>query len=195
MLFKVIASKDIFELSPELKSIVEFERLTPRQMTYVALVADYKSPFRKLPIEDKKLRAAATAGYQYEKDGKKPDKNMRSVMDDKVQNINAAIKKYNELQHDEDYETLMGVNKLIEDVREFNGKKDKTPRELEVAMNLTVGKLDKLLTTKKKIQEILENRVDMGTPENKLSEEGDEDITQETNLTLIDQLDDDQDQK
>ena len=116
-------------------------------------------------------------------------------MDDKVQNINAAIKKYNELQHDEDYETLMGVNKLIEDVREFNGKKDKTPRELEVAMNLTVGKLDKLLTTKKKIQEILENRVDMGTPENKLSEEGDEDITQETNLTLIDQLDDDQDQK
>ena len=44
MLFKVIASKDIFELNPELKSIVEFERLTPRQMTYVALVADYKSP-------------------------------------------------------------------------------------------------------------------------------------------------------
>ena len=66
MLFKVIAGKDVFDMNPELRAISEFEALTNKQMLYVILACDYKSPFRKLATHDRKVRAAQEAGYRME---------------------------------------------------------------------------------------------------------------------------------
>jgi hypothetical protein len=160
MLFKVEASKDTFSLNPGLKAIQEFERLTERQMTYVILTADYKSPFRKLTSDDRKLQAALIAGYKMESDGKRPDTNTRNLINGKTTNVEAAIKKYYELQRDEDYETLMSLNRLIAQIREFNNKPDKTSTELKTAVDMNVQKLDKLIETKQKIEELIDMRED-----------------------------------
>ena len=189
MLFRVEASKDFFELNPEAKAIVEFTRCTARQMDYCALLTDYKSPFRKLKLEDRKYHAAMAAGYKLEKDGKRPDMNARNLMADKVGNVIAAIKKYNEIQYDEDFETLLSVKGLITDIRKFNEKKDKNIQELEKAVNLTTGKLDKLVQTKKALEDILELREEVPTSPNSEFALGEEEgVTDESQLSVLEKL-------
>jgi hypothetical protein len=172
MLFKVEKGKLTFDLNPELKAIEAFAGLTDRQMTYVILVSDYKTPFRKLAIEDKKYYSAVEAGYKLEKDGKRLDMNARNLVAGKVGAVEGAIKYYiNSLQKDEDYEALRSIGILIAQIVELNAKPEKTIVELEKAVTLTVGKLDKLIETKKRLEEILDMREDpimttsLGTPD------------------------------
>lgn len=190
MLFRIEQGKDFFDLNPEAKAIEEFGRCTARQMDYVALATDYKTPFRKLSIEERKYQAAMTAGYKLEKNGKTLDTNTRNLLNDKVGNVVAAIKKYKELMRDEDREIDLSIGKLIEDIRALNAKPDKTALELEKAVNLTTGKLDKLLETRKKVQEILELRSEIPTNPNGApisSEDGDE-IVEESSLSVLEKL-------
>jgi hypothetical protein len=186
MLFKVHATKDTFTLNEELKAIPEFERLTERQMTFVILSTDYTSPFRKLTQEDRKTQAAKIAGYKMEPDGKRLDTNGRNLINGKVGAVEAAIKVYRDLQKDEDYETLLSLNKLISQIREFNNKPDKTALELEKAVNMNVQKLDKLLETKRKIEELIDVRDD--EPAKLTKEELTPMSVDEQNLPILQQL-------
>lgn len=158
MLFKVIAGKDVFELNPSLKAIEQFERLTSRQMTYVILSTDYKSPFRRLPPDERKLQAALAAGYKTEKESDRPDMNCRNLITGKVGSVQAAIETYNKLQLDSDYEALKSVSSLINDIITFNNQPNKSIIELDKAVSITVNKLDKLVETKKRLEEILNMR-------------------------------------
>lgn len=160
MLFRVEASKDTFELNPSLKAIPEFERLTERQMTYVILVTDYKSPLRKLTPEERKEQAALIAGYKMDKEGKRLDTNARNLVQGKIKSVEEAVDRYKLLQKDEDYETLLALNTLIAQIRELNSKPDKNFQELAAAVNINVQKLDKLMETKKRIEELLDMRED-----------------------------------
>lgn len=157
MLFKVIAGKDTFSLNPQLKAIEEFARLTDRQMTYVILATDYKTPFKRLSQEERKFQAAVSAGYKLEADGKRLDNNGRNLVAGKVGSVVAAINKYNALQKDDDYETLLSVTLLISQIRDLNNQPDKTVAELEKAVKLTMS-LDKLVETKKRLEQILDMR-------------------------------------
>jgi len=183
MLFKVETGKDVFVLNPELKAIPEFVALTPKQMMFIILSVDYKSPLRKMATNDRKRNAAMMAGYKIDSSGY-PDKTMRAMMNNTVQAVAVAIKKYNELQRDEDYETLLSVSKLIADIRDFNAKKDKTPSEIEKAVAITTGKLDKLIETKKKIEQLIDMREDASV----VGMEEQEGIVSEGELSLLDQL-------
>jgi hypothetical protein len=158
MLFKVHVSKDTFELNPSLKAIEEFARLTDRQMKYVILSTDYKSPFRKLSPEARREQAAISAGYKIEKDTNRLDMNGRNVVDGKVGSIAAAIVQYNKMQKDDDYETLLSINELISQIRQANNLKDKSMDDLKKVVEMNIGKLDKLVETKKKLEEILDMR-------------------------------------
>jgi hypothetical protein len=190
MLFKVIAGKDVFELNPQLKSIVEFERLTSRQMTYVILSTDYKSPFKRLSLDERKYQAAISAGYKIDSDGKRLDSNGRSVTAGKVGNIQAAVTKYNVLQKDDDYETLLSVTLLISQIRDLNNKPDKTVAELEKAVKLTMG-LDKLVETKKKLEQILDMREEEEIdPSIGGGMQGDDGVISTDDLPLLSQLND-----
>lgn len=159
MLFKVISGKDTFELNPELRSIEEFVKLTDRQFKYVAYSTDYKSPFRKLNPVDKRTRAALEAGYKMDGDGKRLDTNGRNVINGKNDSVERAIKKYKILQKDEDYETILGLSKLISDIRAFNAAGDKGAAEIEKAIKFSKD-LPALLKAKKEVEEILEMRED-----------------------------------
>lgn len=185
MLFKIDLNKDIFEINPELKAVEEFARLTPRQMTYVVLATDYKTPFRKLPIEQRKYYAALEAGYKLEKDGKRLDNNARNLVNGNTGSVEAAIKKYMILQRDEDYETLLSVSNLIAQIRDFNNKPDKTKDELKAAVEMNVSKLDKLIETKKKIEDILDMREDPVMPN---TDNESDSMVEDDNLSLLAQV-------
>lgn len=159
MLFKIQSGKDVFDLNPELRAIPEFDALTARQMAYVILATDYKSPFRKLAIATRKTRAALEAGYKYEKDGKKLDMNARNVIQGKTPAIERAIRKYNLIQKDEDYETLLGLSRLISDIRELNNTANKSLAELEKAVKLS-KELPALMKAKRDLEDIIEMRED-----------------------------------
>lgn len=186
MLFKLEANKAVFDLNPELKAIEEFARLTDRQMQYVVLSCDYKSPFRKLAPEDRKFQAAVTAGYKLEKEGKRLDMNGRNLVAGKVGNVEAAVKKYKELQRDEDYETLVSISTLISQIRELNLKENKTTAELDKAINMTM-KVDKLVETKKRLEEILDMREE--APSTIAGEEEDDELADNPdNLSVLARL-------
>jgi hypothetical protein len=191
MLFKLQASKDVFELNPQLKAIEEFERLTSRQMAYVMLSTDYKSPFRKLSSDEKRYQAAVAAGYKFQEGTTRLDTNGKNLVAGKVGTVAAAITKYNEIQKDEDYETLLSVSLLISQIRELNNKTDKTVKELETAVNLNVGKLDKLIETKKRLEEILDMR-DEEEIDPSLNQQGDDGTINVDDLPLLSQLNDSQ---
>ncbi len=191
MLFKVIAGKDTFELNPQLKAIEEFERLTDRQMTYVILATDYKSPFKKLSADERKFQAALSAGYKLDHTGKRLDTNGRNLVQGKVGTVVAAINKYNDLQKDDDYETLLSVTLLISQIRELNNRPDKTVAELEKAVNLNVGKLDKLVETKKKLEQILDMREEEEIdPSLGGDSTGDDGLVNQDDLPLLSQIND-----
>jgi hypothetical protein len=188
MLFKVQHGKDVFELNPELKAISEFEPLTGRQMVYVILSTDYKSPFRKLTTADRKTRAAVEAGYKYDKTGKRLDTNGRNIIQGKNAAVEKAIKKYRILQKDEDYESLLGLSKLIGDIRELNQAHNKSLAELEKAVKFS-KELPALMKAKKDLEEVLDMREDEITDIG-LDGKTEEEETTITNLSILAQLND-----
>lgn len=159
MLFKVQKGKDVFELNPELKAIEEFAPLTSRQMEYVILAFDYKTPFRKLSWIKRKDMAALEAGYKLEKDGKRLDMNGRNATGGKNPAIERAKKKYQLMQKDEDYESLLGLSKLIGDIRELNAAPDKSLQELDKAVKFSKD-LPALMKAKKELEDLLDMRED-----------------------------------
>ncbi|HEY0751368.1 MAG TPA: hypothetical protein VGD26_09435 [Chitinophagaceae bacterium] len=191
MLFKVQKGKDVFELNPQLKAIEEFEPLTPRQMEYVILAFDYKTPFRKLEWQERKKQAALEAGYKLEKGGKRLDINGRNTVEGKVAAIEKARKKYDTMQKDEDYESLLGLSKLIADIRELNNKPQKTVQELEKAVKFSL-QLPALMKAKKELEEILDRREDEVTDVGTEEKPAEEEIVL-GNLSLLAQLNEEED--
>jgi hypothetical protein len=188
MLFKVQKNKDVFTLNPELKAIAEFEPLTSRQMEYVILAYDYKTPFRKLAWDKRKEMAALEAGYKLEKEGKRLDMNGRNAIAGKNVAVDRARKKYQEIQKDEDYETLLGLNKLISDIRKLHTSSDKSLQELEKAVKMAID-LPKIIKAKKEIEEILEMREDEVSEIQAPVAEAEDPIK---NLSILAQLNDEQ---
>jgi len=185
MLFKVQATKDTFELNPELKAIEEFARLTSRQMDYVILSTDYTSPFKKLPSDEKRFQAAVTAGYKFEKGAtNRLDQNGRNLIQGKVGSVQAAVNKYQEMQKDDDREALLSVSYLITQVKDFNNKPDKTAQELAAAVKMTVDSLPKLMETKRKVENILDMRDDEPVDES-IGGNDDDDTISEDNLPFL----------
>lgn len=189
MLFKVQKGKDVFTLNPELKAITEFEPLTSRQMEYVILAYDYTTPFRKLAWDKRKEMAAIEAGYKLEKDGKRLDMNGRNATAGKNVAIDKARKKYQEIQKDEDYETLLGLNKLISDIRKLHTASDKSLQELEKAVKMAID-LPKIIKAKKEIEEILDMREEEVPEIQSTQTEKAEDIVK--NLSILAQLNDEE---
>lgn len=191
MLFKVIKGKDVFEINPELKAVEEFAELTERQMTYVILAFDYKTPFRKLEWQKRKEQAALEAGYKLEKGGKRLDINGRNVVEGKNAGIEKARKRYNIIQRDEDYETLLGLSKLITDIRDLNAKPQKELQELEKAVKFSKD-LPALMKAKKELEDILEMREDEITDVGTEPAKTEEDAIVVSNLSILAQLNEDE---
>lgn len=156
MMYK-ITKGDIFEDNPELRSIEKYAVCSSRDLKYIFLVYDYKSPYRNLPIEQRKLKALLEAGFKMERDGTRPDKNARDVSNGKIDKINEAIKEFLSQQRDEDQELGNAVDSQISEIRNFLKRPKETEGEWRIAISL-IEKLPKILKDRNQIFEILELR-------------------------------------
>jgi len=180
MLVKVEYGKDIFELNPELKAIEEYAKLTSRQMTYVALVTDYGSPFRNLGKEEMKFQCALESGYKLEKGTTRLDTNGRSLVAGKVGAVETAILKYKTIQKDVDREAWISLKMLIIQITELNMKADKTIAELEKAIKFT-KELPSIMKAKRELEEVLNIRAEDSSA---ISAHDDETVREEELSTL-----------
>lgn len=114
MLFKVHHDKDFKEINPSHEAIPNLERLTSKQLMFVALVADAESPLRTLPDKKRREEAAKLAGYPLEADNKRLDKNGRNLVDGKVPTVEIGITTYKDLQYDEQRAMLDAVDAQIQ---------------------------------------------------------------------------------
>lgn len=151
MLFNPKRGQNIFKTHPELESIAEFEALNDKQMKTLIYFADYKSPFRQRPKDDRFRLAAIEAGYKVDS-----QKNItlevraRELYDGKIEKWNDAYKKYMVMQHNEDMEMLALVDMQLENIRLLMGTPTDDVAELE-KRNKLINSLPDLRTTKAKL--------------------------------------------
>jgi hypothetical protein len=160
MIYKLIHNIDIFESNPGLRAVEEFQKLTDKQMKFTILVVDpsYDNPVRTLQGKDKREKAALLAGYLREKDGKRLDKNARSVVAGEVLSIEKAIEKMKELVFDEKTDTLITTKELIEKnksfIRDLDPKSETYGKDLALA-NKFQKELPELIEAALKIESLL----------------------------------------
>lgn len=143
--------KKIWDKNPGLTSVPEFACLNNSQMVVVALVADYKSPFRNYEERKRRKEAMIAAGYKVTNmDNGREVLNItaKEVVGKKNPKLEAAIKKYTELQRDIDMEILVAYDVQLKQFRDFLMKPEKDRRELEMAMKIQKELLD--LTKKRR---------------------------------------------
>ncbi|MFN7882970.1 MAG: hypothetical protein ACK5PF_08150, partial [bacterium] len=61
MLFK-ISKNDVFEDNPHISILPQFKGITSDEFMFVALYADWKSPYKNLPQEQRYSRALESVG-------------------------------------------------------------------------------------------------------------------------------------
>lgn len=176
MLFKVTKG-DFFEDNPEAKSNEKFVACTSREMKYVCLVYDYGSPYRNMGLQERKVKALLEGGFKMERDGKRPDKYAREVMNGKWPKVQDAIKEFMGMQLDEDKELGDSINAQIKEMRDFL----KRPKENEQQWNIAIKileKMPKILKDRKEVFDILEMREQLNEASVSMSEEAEQPISE-----------------
>lgn len=171
MLFKIDQSVDFIELNPSVKAIPEFAERTSQQLTFIALVADYQSPLQQLPERQRREKAAQLAGYKFESDGKRLDKNGRNIVEGKVDSVELGIKKYRELAPDYDKEMLQAVDNRIYSIMEALKTDYTIIHKTDPSKALTLEeksaklgtRLAELRDTRLKLQETVQSNVKIDT--------------------------------
>lgn len=163
MLFKV-TNNDVFEDNPSLNSVPEFSGKSERMLKYIFLTYDFDSPYRKIPIELRKEKCVILAGYKYESDGKRLDKNARDIVNGNNPTVNALIKVFMVLQGDLEKETLAAYDAQIHEWKELFHKKNKTDKEREHVLKV-MDKLPTFMAKRKELLEMLGERAKEEIPE------------------------------
>lgn len=134
MLFRIppLGKDTVKKANPEISAVPEFAELTDKQLRVMALVFDYKSPFRQKPQADRWRLAFLAAGYTpMEGHNNTFDMRAREIMDGKHPKMNAAIKKFLDLQFDEDIENLKAIQTQIDNIRAMTQKSWTDPDDLK----------------------------------------------------------------
>lgn len=138
-------------LTAKLLEIEEFRHLTDKMFRCLVLYADYRSPFRQKPSKDRFRLAAIEAGYSVDSNHHNQlEKRARELIDGKNKYWNAAIKRYMEIQHDEDRVALAAIDRQIANVYKMLEKDTDDVAELEKRGKL-LKTLPELLRTKREI--------------------------------------------
>lgn len=153
MLFKY--SDNLFVDNPELKFIPELSGLTESQIKFIIIVADYGSPYRRMPAIERRKRAATMAGYVTPGGHGELNKEGKSLLDGKVKEVEDAIKKYKEIQGWSELELLEGIDSQLEQFKTLMKKKTKSDKETEIVLKV-MKELPKILENRKEILEMVE---------------------------------------
>lgn len=157
MLYQIQKNKPVNESAPGLLLIPEFEtlfydaRVGDKWMRFVMLVADYDSPLKQHQEKKRRQLAILSAGGKIEEIKHNTlDVKSRAIVDGKNDKIEAAIKKYREIQYNEDKETLIVINTQIESIKTVVATPTLDVDELKKRNALLAG-LPDLVETKKQI--------------------------------------------
>jgi hypothetical protein len=136
MIFTV-TDKDFFKENPWAKGVKEFNELDSLSMKYIALVYDIQSPLvrGRLPIEERKRQAISIAGFEPTPKGR-PSKQVLDLTDVRTQAVANAIKKYKEIQFDDDLDTLEAYSEQLTEFKEILRKKGKEDKDLDRALKI-----------------------------------------------------------
>jgi hypothetical protein len=156
MIFKV-SKNDFFEDNPSAKAVEAFVACSSREMKYICLVYDYESPYRKLSISERKLKAVFEADFRIEKEGKRPDKYAREMMNGKVSKVQTAIKAFMALQPDKEKELAKAIDTQLDEIQRFLLRPKETEGEWKIAVSL-LEKMPKILRDRKEVMDILQIR-------------------------------------
>ena len=170
MLYQITKSRPVNESAPGLLLIPEFEalfydgRVGDKWMRFVMLVADYDSPLKQHPERKRREMALLAVGFTTEETKHTTlDSKARAIRDGKNEKIEAALKKYKEIQFNEDKETLMVINTQIESIKRAV-MEPTTDATILKARNALLDGLPDLIEVKKKIarmsnitEEVFEN--------------------------------------
>ena len=160
MLFRV-TQKPVREDNPELLAISEFMPCSDRELKWIFLVYDFKTPYRQLSLPDRKEQSCEQVGYKRESP-KRMDKSARNIMLPKLQekhlpHIAPAIAAFKAMQRDLDLEALeaydINLEHYIEQMRKPKVKKEDWDLNLKI-----VKEYQKLLIGRKQIKEQLDLR-------------------------------------
>jgi hypothetical protein len=130
MHFKVDLHLPLHQTAPELSLVPALEGIPERILKWTFLVYDFKSPYRKVPIEERKLQCALLVGFLMEKSGERPDKNTRLLLAGKNENAARAHREFMALQADEDRELYLGYQNMLRGWTELMNKEDKSDKDL-----------------------------------------------------------------
>jgi hypothetical protein len=182
MLFKV-TQKPVRDENPELLAVKEFEPLQDRELKWVFLVYDFKTPYRQLSLPDRKEQAAEQVGYKRES-VKRMDKSARNIILPKLQEKNLphiapAIAAFKRMQRDLDLEAMQAYDQnlehFIKKIREPKTKKE----DWDLIVKL-VPQYEKLLVGRKRIKENLDLRGEF--------EEGEDEKADKKVLSTLDKV-------
>jgi hypothetical protein len=182
-LFRVEHNKNIFDLNPEAKSISEFAYLTDKMFKCLVFFADYKSPFRQKPKDERFTMAALQAGYKVDSHHQTQlEKRARLIFGEQNEYWNAAYRKYMDLQHDEDREMLQLVDTHLDNLRQLIGSPSTDEAELEKRTKMVI-QLPAIMKTKRDLAKIA------GKEEELMGDIQDEFVeTQNDKIPLIDRV-------
>jgi hypothetical protein len=155
MLFKVEPGKSVRELNPELSSIKEFDKIPERNLEFIFLVYDYESPYRKLPLDQRKEKVAFNVGFKMEKGRRILDKNARNIINGKNAPTQKALIAFKELIYDSDRDTYQSLEDLIANIREELRTPSRGSQDMKHKAALAKD-LPALAQTKKQLAQILE---------------------------------------
>ena len=161
MLYKIRDQVPVTEDNPEILAIPEFAKLTDRQLRFVCLVADRRSPLRTLPEKDRREKAARICGWPTE--GSRLDRNGREVVAGGVANIEKAIEKYLEYQYDEHQADYDAIVKQIQEIRDYlkSDKEDTKDKGKALEQAAKLGeRLPSLIEAKQKLESLLQVSID-----------------------------------
>ena len=158
MIYKV-TQEDIRDTNDTVDAIAEFAVCTSRELKYVFLTYDFDTPFRQLSFEDRRLKAAISAGYRMEKTRDYPDKTTRKLLNTGYPKVEEAIKAFKGIRRDVDLETLDSYNTQLEQFIEYSKQPKESHKDWEVAMKINKG-IFELLKLRKEIIETLDLRAD-----------------------------------
>lgn len=146
----------MYEFAPGLRLIPEFDvldrsRLDDRLMRFVMLVADYDSPLKQHPEKKRRELAILSSGGKVQDHNHTAlDMRSRQIVEGRDSDVEAAIKKYREIQYNEDREMLIVVNSQIDSIKTMILEKTFDVDELK-KRNALLLTLPELVETKKKL--------------------------------------------
>jgi archaellum component FlaC len=189
MLFRVPAhNQNPFDANPAAKAIKEFAEMTPKMFRALILFADYKSPLRQKPRDERFKLACMQAGYRIDSAHQHQlEKRARELFYGDNKYWEAGYKKYMEIQHDEDRDILNMVDAQIENIKTLMSTKTEDVAELDKRNKMIIN-LPQLVETKRRLSRLMDKEEEiMGTT---IDEEAETDrklswIDQENSLNQV----------